>query len=161
VQKLAEDMATASFNVVKMWIDSAMGWAKVAQNGGNPAEAKLAREIEAALGSIQMRPFYTPDELSMMFPAIVGQLHGNKSIQGTPSGEISRALRNQGVPYLVCADDPRGFRWRGRLAQFLIVADRPEWAMPVSQNDFERYMKQFPTYREIAAQTLQKLKKPA
>lgn len=161
VQRLAEDMQTADFNIVKMWCDQATGWANVAANGGNPAEAKLAKEIMGAMGTIQMRPFYTPDELSLMFPAIVGQLHGNKNIQGTPSGEISRALRNQGVPYLVCADDPRGFRWRGRLAQFLIVADRAEWEIPITQNEFERLMKNFPTYREIAARALQKPKQPA
>lgn len=161
VQRLAEEMQTADFNIVKMWIDSAMGWANVATSTGQPADSKLAKEIIGALGTIQMRPFYTPDELAMMFPAIVGQLHGNKNLIGTPSGEISRALRNQGVPYLICADDPRGFRWRGRLAQFLVVADRAEWAVPITQNEFERLMKNFPTYRETAARALQKPKQPA
>lgn len=154
VQRLAEDMQTASFNVVKLWIDTAMGWASAAQNGGTPPEAKLAKEVVAALGTIQMRPFYTPDEIAMMFPAIVGQLHGTKKMDATPAGEISRQLRNNGIPYLPSADSDDGFRYRGRMQQFLIVADRDDWSAPLTQSEFERAMREFPTWRQ-AAQRLQ------
>lgn len=154
VQRLAEDMQSADYNVVKLWIDTAMAWSAAAVNGGSPVEAKLAKEVVAALGTIQMRPFYTPDEIAMMFPAIVGQLHGTKRMDATPAGEISRQLRNNGIPYLPSADSDDGFRYRGRMQQFLIVAEREDWAQPLTQAEFDRIIKEFPTWRQ-AAQRLQ------
>lgn len=87
----------------------------------------------------------------MMFPAIVGHLHGARKVEATPAGAISSGLRNSGVPYLVNADDPRGFRWRGRLCQFLVVADRADWAQPITQSDFDRSMVNWPTYAQARA----------
>lgn len=159
VQRLAEEMQSADYNVVAMWIDAAMAWARVAQTGNNAGDAARGREIETSLGSMQIRPFYTPEELAMMFPAIVAQLHGNRRLEGTPAGEISSQLRNSGIRYLKCLDNPEGFRWRGRMCQFLIIADPATWAGGLTQTQFETAMAGFPTF--AAARQLQPAQKRA
>lgn len=146
VQRLAEEMQTADENIVKMWIDGALEWA----NNGllDDRTAVHAKEIKDALQHYQIRPFYTPEEIAMLFPAIVSQLHGYKD-RGTPAGEISRQLRDCGVTYLRCKDDPRGFRWRGMVRQYLVVADQDEWSgLTLTQSDFENLMRNFPRYGE-------------
>ena len=148
IERLAEEMQSADYNVVSMWIDAAMAWARVAELGNNAPDAAKAREIMQVLGSAQVRPFYTPEELAMMFPAIVAQLYGNKKLEATPSGEISRQLRNNGIPYLKCTDNPQGFRWRGRVAQFLVIAEQDRYRDGMSQAQFETEMSSFPTYAQ-------------
>lgn len=145
IERLAEEMKTASYNVVLMWIEQSLQWVKTAEVGDNRGEASQAREIRDALSRMQVRPFYTPEELAMMFPAIVGQLHGFQS-GTTPAGEISRALREAGINYLRCKDNPRGFEWRGTIRQYLVIADADDWSQPLSQKEFERVMKEFPQY---------------
>jgi len=159
VEKLAEEMLTADHNVIAMWIDAAMSWARVAEAGHDAAAAARARDISGTLGYAQIRPFYTPDEIAMMFPHIVNQLHGSRKVDATPSGEISTQLRNQGVPYLKCRDNPEGFRWKGRVAQFLIIADQDTWRAGLTQAEFETWMGTFQTYN--AARALQHEKKRA
>ena len=148
VQRLAEEMRTADHNVVKMWMDSALSWAKVEEVEGRPSMARAASDIKLALSRIQIRPFYTPEELAMVFPAVVETLHGRKGFN-TPAGEISRQLRENGIPYLRCADDPRGFMYQGRLRQFLIVANPNDWRKPLTQEQFDSLMSRFPRYGEM------------
>ena len=93
-----------------------------------------------------MRPFYTAEELALIFPAITRDLFGNRKVYSTVAGHISRQLRDAGLRYLECRDDPRGFKWRGQYHQFIIVADHADWMEPIGQGDFERLMRDFPTY---------------
>lgn len=151
-QRLAEEMRTADENTIKLWIDAALAWAQTAELGANAALARQAEDVRTALGRIQIRPWYTPEELASMFPAIVGQLHGQRSLNSTPAGEISRQLREAGIPYLRSADDPRGFRWRGMIRQYLVIAEHEDWTQPVTQNEFERLMRAWPTYGENRSQ---------
>lgn len=144
VQRLAEEMATADQNVVQSWIDASMAWANATLL--DERQAAKAKEVRDALLQYQIRPFYTPEEIAMLFPAITAQLHGAKD-RGTSAGEISRQLRECGVTYLRCKDDPRGFRWRGLLRQYLVIADQKEWAGAVlTQEQFEIAMANFPRY---------------
>jgi hypothetical protein len=144
VQRLAEEMATADENVVKAWIDGSMAWANAALL--DERQAARAKEIRDALMHYQIRPFYTPEEIATLFPAITAALHGAKD-RGTPAGEISRQLRECGVTYLRCKDDPRGFRWRGLVRQYLVIADQQEWAgAALTQAQFETAMQNFPKY---------------
>ena len=145
-QRLAEEMQTADQNVIVMWIQSALAWAQQAEISPNVTQARLAREIMDSLASIQIRPWYTPEELGLMFPAIVSQLHGHRGQRSQASGAISKELRTAGVTYLKNVDDPRGFRWRGSIRQFLIVAEPDEWDVPISQSEFDRLMAQFPKF---------------
>lgn len=146
IQRLAEEMMSADEHVVVLWIQQALAWAAVAEVSQNPVQARHAREIIDALSTIQIRPWYTPEELALMFPAIVSQLHGTKQT-ARAAGEISKELRTAGIGYLRCADDPRGFRWRGMVRQYLIVAEHEEWeGVDLSQSEFDRLMHQFPVY---------------
>jgi hypothetical protein len=148
IQRLAYDTMTAKEHTIVMWIDQAMTWAAGAKVGNNPELAKHAGEIEASYNTIQIRPWYTPDEISRMFPHIAPMLYGSKKLARTVAGEMSRELRDAGVPYLQCKDDPRGFMWKGRIQQFLVLAHRDDYAEPLSQAEFDRVMKEFPRYSE-------------
>jgi len=148
VQRLAEEMQTATYHVVELWIQQALSWARHAELGSNATQQRYAREIIDSLQTIQIRPWYTPEELALMFPAISAQLHGQRG-GARAAGSISRELRTAGITYLQCKDDPRGFRWRGMLRQYLIVSEADEWTQPVSQQEFERLMNQFPMYGQI------------
>jgi len=150
VQRLAEEMQTADQHVVVLWIQQALAWAHHAELSNNVTQARYAQEIRDSLTTIQIRPWYTPEELALMFPAISAQLHGLK--QGArAAGTISRELRTAGIGYLQNSDDPRGFRWRGMIRQFLIVSEPEEWRKPVSQAEFDRLMAQYPRYGDGSA----------
>jgi hypothetical protein len=151
VERLAEEMQTANQHVVVLWIQQALSWAQHAELSNNPIQARYAREIIDSLSAIQIRPWYTPEELSLMFPAIASQLHGVRGPKARAAGQISKELRTAGIGYLRCADDPRGFRWRGSIRQFLIVADPDEWSEPLPQQEFERLMNGFPKYGDGSA----------
>lgn len=150
VQRLAEEMRTASEQTIKLWLDSAASWARMAELSSNTALASSARATLEGISRIQIRPWYTPEELALMFPSMVEQM-GTKYDRSTPSGKISRELREAGIPYLQSRDDPRGFRWHGAIKQFLVVAGFADWREPLGQADFERCMKEWPTYGTVSA----------
>ena len=149
VQALAEDMKSANEQVVVRWLDQAYTWADGAINSNSPWLVGQARAISTAIGTWQIRPWYEARELALMFPAITESLLGAKYDRTTPPGKISRELREAGVPYLINKDDPRGFFWQGMIRQYLIVFDFDEWAPPMTQVEFERFMKESPTYGQI------------
>lgn len=151
IERLAEEMQTANEHVVVLWIQQALAWAQHAELSNNPAQSRYAREIIDSLSAIQIRPWYTPEELALMFPAIASQLHGLRGTKAHAAGQISKELRTAGIGYLRCAEDPRGFRWRGSIRQFLIVAEPEEWEAPLPQAEFERLMGQFPKYGDGSA----------
>lgn len=148
-QRLAEEMRTASEHNIKLWLDQAVAWARVAELGTNAMAAAMARATIDGVQHYQIRPWYTPEELALMFPSIVEQTLGSKFDRTTPSGRISRELREAGVPYLTNIDDPRGFHWKGVIRQYLVVSDFDEWSQPIRQADFERLMKAWPTYGQM------------
>lgn len=151
VARLAAEMqSTTGWTAVHMWLASALQWAKEAELSPVPHIASTARAIAQNVSRYQIRPWYTPEELTLMFPAIVQQVYGSKLAKTTPSGQISRELREAGVPYLLCADSPLGFKWRGRLQQYLVVSDPQDWKAPLKQADFERLMNNWPTLADIA-----------
>lgn len=145
IERLAADMRTADHNAVLAWLDTAMAWADAADG----PQASFATAVRSNVNNAQVRPWYTPEELALMFPAIVADTLGGKWRQTTTPGEISRQLRDAGVPYLECADDPRGFRWRGQVRQFLVVAQFDEWVHPISQAEFDHRMAAWPTYAQL------------
>jgi hypothetical protein len=149
IQRLAEDMRTADENTIKQFLDSARAWGEVNVTAANPGTAQQARAVLDAVPAWQVRPFYTPEELALMFPTFVEQQLGGRIPKSTTSGQISRQLRDAGIGYLQCKDDPRGFRWRGKLHQFLVIADMDEWRTPLTQAEFDRCMAQFPRYSQI------------
>lgn len=152
-QRFAEGCATANENAVKQWLDAAVAWAEVNVAGNNPALAGQARQVLDSAGQWQVRPFYTPEELYLMLPMLIAETGGGRVQKRTGPGEISRQLRDAGITYLQCSDDPRGFRWRGKVHQFLVVAEPDDWQRPLSQDEFDRVMKDMPRYSQIRARS--------
>lgn len=150
-QAIAEQMRTAQEHTVCRWFDASMAWARQAELSSNPALVNMARATAQALPATQIRPWYTPPELTMMFPHITEVLLGSKMQRTTPSGQISRELREAGIPYLVNVDDPRGFKYQGAVQPFLVVANFSDWRQPITQSDFDRLMTNWPTYGMLVA----------
>lgn len=148
VQRIAERMKHADENVVLTWIDAAMAWAQENEGAPVPRLAMQAQEVRIALRNMPIRPFYSPEELAKIFPHLAWTLAGAK-IQNTASGEISRQLRSSGIRYLYNSDDPRGFYYRGQYRQYLVIADIAEMPPMLSQNEFDRLVKQAPLYKQI------------
>lgn len=152
IERLAVDMRSSNEHVILRWLDSAAQWAQSGELSQNSVVAGRAREIAQSVKSFQIRPWYTPEELAMMFPMIIEQLMGSKYAVGTPSGMLSSQLRNAGITFLASRDDPRGFWHQGQIKQYLVVAEFDKWADGVSQAHFEQHMKEWPTYGALKGQ---------
>lgn len=148
-QRLAEEMKTADENVVVKWIKNSLAWANEARSSNHAQTQRMAQEIQDAVNQIQIRPFYSPEELALMFPAITASLHSSKKSDLTAAGQISRGLRTAGIGFITNKDDPRGFRWKGMIRQYLIVSDHNKWKEPMTQKQFEMHMAQFPKFHEL------------
>lgn len=146
IQQLADDMANSTDNTIKLWLDQAAAWAEMALVANNPMLHSAANATLEGLNHLQVRDWYEPRELAMIFPNLVASQLGAKYDRNTPPGKLSRELRDAGIPYLVCADDHRGFFWRGTYRQYLVVSHFDEWTRPLTQAEFERLMGQWPLY---------------
>jgi hypothetical protein len=146
VQELAEDMKVADGHSIEMWVDVAIGWAREAELSSNGQLAAVARATLEGVKHLQIRPWYEPRELTLLFPHLVSSVMGSKWDNATLPGKVSRELRNAGVRFLKNKDDPRGFKFNGIIRQYLVVCDYEEWESGISQADFDRHMDSFPTY---------------
>lgn len=146
LQELAAEMLVADGNSVVNWIEAALAWAHEAETSNIPSVAACARATLESQRYMPIRPFYTPRELSLMFPAISSAVLGTKYDRNTTPGKISRDLRNAGIKYLRNRDNPAGFKWKGQVQQYLIVAEPEEWRAGLTQAEFDRAMNNFPTY---------------
>jgi hypothetical protein len=149
VQQVAQECRQADENRIKQFLDSAIAWGSANEMSSHGPTAQQARATLDAVAHMQVRPWYTPAELALIFPMLLDQGSGTRFDRSTPAGQISRELRNEGIPFLECLDNPEGFRWQGRLQQFLVIADFAEWAMPITQSDFDRQMAQWPRYGQL------------
>lgn len=148
IQKLANDMRNASDQTIYLWLSQAEAWAQAAEVGNDPRAAAQARAVRASIASTQIRPWYTPEELALMFPSVMLEVTGARYDRTTPVGRLSRELRDAGIPYLVNTDDIRGFLHQGFRRQYLVVAQFDEWAKPIGQSYFERCMQSWPTFTQ-------------
>ena len=144
IAQLADDMRHSDENTVANWIAAASSWATQSEGSNNPHIARQARIMINSLPSFQIRPFYTAAELVMLFPLLQMQSAGTYKSPPTV-GEVSRALREAGIPYLQCADNPAGFMVKGRLFQYLVISDFERWREPITQAEFEQ-TGPWPTY---------------
>ncbi len=156
VQELAHSMLTARVNMVEAWLASAEQWARRAEVSSNPYTSQMGQAVTESLATMQIKPWYTPQELAMLFPTVVEQTLGSRFNKLTPAGQISRELREAGIPYLRCADNPEGFWHRGQLKQYLIVSDFEEWSRPLAQSEFDRLVNSFPTWPEYKRMRMRK-----
>lgn len=149
IQSLAAMMREADEHVVVQWLDMAIGWADQMELG-RPELAAKAVAVRDAVGLYEVRPWYTPEELAMMFPTVVEVLTASRfNSTANPAGAISRELREAGVKNLKNIDDPRGFRWKGTIRNYLVIANPDDWGKPITQEEFERRMNTWPTYAEV------------
>jgi hypothetical protein len=155
IQRLALDMCAADQNVIMLWLGQAMQWATGNEQSTWPGVAASARAVRANIEQYQIRPWYTADELGMIFPAVLQEMGARSKSANRPTGQLSRELRDAGVPYLRCVDSPGGFMWKGRLTQFLVVSDAESWTQPITQEEFERHMAHWLTYKDHIRQAVQ------
>lgn len=149
VERLAEDMKTAqSGNVVRSWFDRSVAWAEGVITSPNPKLAAMGSAVLNSVRQYQVRPWYAPEELVNVFPWISVEFMGVNSTAPSP-GRMSSELRDNGITYLRSIDDERGFMWRGRMSQFLVVAQFERWADAISQAEFDEYMRSWPTYGQL------------
>lgn len=157
VQKLGEQMQKATENIVFKWIASAMEWA--ASEAVGPSQGALASDILTVLPQVQIRPFYTPEELSLMFPSIAQSLQfGNKGKTAGP-GVLAQELIQMGIEYLRCADNFDGFMYKGQVRQFLIISNAEDYRDPITQKEFNKLVDEFPTYGQWRKDMRAKVKK--
>lgn len=146
IQKLGNHMKRANMNVIVQWITTSMEWATSEQV--SPSQVGMALEIQQTLAEMPIRPFYTPEELSLMFPAIAGSLTLGKIREAAPVNVLSQELIQIGIDYLRCADNLDGFKHKGQTRQYLIISGGKEFEKPISQKKFDKLMKEYPTYKE-------------
>jgi hypothetical protein len=146
VAQLADDMKVANHNSIAEWMSMATTWAVEAETSANSALAAAARATLEGIKHLQIRPWYEARELALMFPQIAGTVLGGKYDRNTTPGKISRELRNEGIRFLRCRDNPQGFFWKGQIRQYLIICEPEDWDAGLTQMDFERLMNGFPSY---------------
>lgn len=148
IARIAQDMLEGKEHALEFYIRNALGEAEHLLNSPNPKTAQNARVTMDVLPDMQLRPFYTADEIGLLFPSLTAQLTMNRRTDSKPAGVISRTLRENGIPYLRCVDSPKGFWHLGRRRQYLIVADHESWTKPITQEYFDTLMKSYPRFKD-------------
>jgi len=160
IQRVAAQMKEADINIVFQWITAALDYAaqaKQSASAGTPAkELKRLTDLEIYLPLMPIRPFYTAEELNMIFPYLAEQLVGarNRELRELTPAQLSRQLRNAGIMTLKPADEDcvAGFKHNGKRDHYLIVSnvDHPCWKEKWTQERFSAAMKTFQSYGQIA-----------
>lgn len=151
IQKVGDAMQKADENLIGRWIIAAMTWAASEQVGSNPQQIETALKIASTMMHIHIRPFYTPEELALMFPAISGTLSMGKVKDATPANILAQQLVQGGIQYLKCTDNFDGFVYRGQVRQFLVISEHDKYSEPISQRHFDDLMDNFPTFKDWKA----------
>lgn len=161
IQKVGDAMRKADSNVIELWMAAALNWATSEAVGANPSQISLADQIAQTMLKIQVRPFYTPDELALLFPSISGTLSMGRVKDATPAGELAQELMQCGIGYLKCKDNFDGFTHKGLCKQYLVVADHDKFKKPITQKAFNKLMEEYPTYGEVRRRNKEKAAKKA
>jgi len=148
IQKLGDAMQSADNNLIGTWIVAAMSWASSEQVGSNPVQVEMALKIASSLMHIHIRPFYTPEELSLMFPAVSGTLGMGRIKEATAANLLAQELVQCGIDYLRCEDNYDGFMYKGQIRQFLVITDHEKYREPITQEKFDHLMVNFPTFKQ-------------
>lgn len=155
IAALAERINTADANVVRLWLQSSMDWARETKanmptNAPNNLHHRI-QQIEAVLPTFPIRPFYSMSEIGLMFPALGEQLMGNRSskLKTYSPEQVSSGLRTHGIRMLKNAEPGvNGFMFNGKREPFLIIADvnNKVWQKPLTQAQFDAIIAQCPTF---------------
>jgi hypothetical protein len=149
--KLARDMRTSDHSIIVRWLQTAEQWAMNVIGAPGHQDTPKANEIIQAIQHFPIRPFYTAEELTNMFPHMIMDLHHRtkRFNNATIPGKVSQTLRNEGIYFLKNVDDPRGFLWNGDMAQFLIVCPNAGYPTAMTQGEFDAAMQQFGNYQPV------------
>lgn len=151
LQKIGEKILDEKTNnLVYMWMQSAQAWAATAAGQPNVPHS-LLDNVTTSLARLQIRPFYTPDELEMLLPALSAGIGQAARGRFTSAMKLAQELSQQGVPFLNCIDSLDGFRHAGQAQQYLIISDFDEYEDGLTQAEFTQLMRNFPTYKEYHA----------
>lgn len=145
VEAIAEEMLFGDQNTVVRWLDHTKDWAEGCLS--DRALAAQAHAVLQCLRTIQVRPWYTPEELMHIFAFRIPE--GSHVLgRGVPvtAGAISSRLRECGIKFLTPADNAAGFTVQGKTQVYLVVSDCKQWQAPMTQADFDGYMQAFPRY---------------
>lgn len=127
-------------NVIERWILSALDWANSEEADRTASSMALAARIRSYGAHLPIRDIVTAAELEMLMPAIATELSMGRTQSGMTANNISKMLRQLGVPYLKCKEDLRGFKWKGQKEQYLVIANLEKYKDPISQKEFEDIM---------------------
>ncbi len=139
-------MQKADENIVAKWISQSIEWA--GSDAVGPGQAALAMSIAQTLPHVQVRPFYTPEELSLMFPSIASSLQMGRGKVAAPANVLAQELIQMGIEYLRCEENLDGFIDGGQVKQYLIISNPEEFVRPITQLEFEKLMETYPKYRD-------------
>lgn len=158
IAALAEHIRTADANVVRLWLQSSMDWAR-ATKSNMPANApqylhQRIQQIETVLPTFPVRPFYSMSEIGLIFPALGEQLMGTRAakLKTYSPEQISSGLRTHGVRLLKNTEPGvNGFLINGKREPFLIIADTQNkiWQEPLTQAQFDAIIAQVPTFADL------------
>jgi hypothetical protein len=151
-ERLARDMMVSDAHVVETWLRVAEQWALNVLAGGGGDDGPRAQEILSSIQAFPIRPWYTADELCVMFPHMLKDLEmqTRRWSKAAVPGRVSTALRNCGIYFLRNTDDADGFMWKGRKQQFLTVCPRAEYPREMSQAEFDQAMAQMGTFKPVS-----------
>ncbi len=137
---VATEIRDGKKNVVSLWIKVALDWA-VTQDGST-----FAADVAQTLPTIQIRPWYTANELSMLMPIISTDMA--KAKHRTKGDPLMQAFMQAGIRFLRNVDHMDGFMWKGKRRQFFLISRMKDFADGITQEEFEEAMAGFPTYKE-------------
>ena len=162
-QRLADDMMQSEDNYVARFISNSLEWAEAVINDPKPSSHRRihSRQIMEHFPDITVRPWYTVEEIMLMFPDIYMQYTEGMKWGGLSPSFVSKELRIGGLPMLMPSDSPQGFLKGGVYNQYFIIHEKSLWVDPVSQERFDLLMKTWPTYREYVEQQSAKRNDPA
>lgn len=150
--RLAHDMRESKVNYIAHWISDALTWASDAvlpTSTASKASKDYAQSILRTFPEVTVRPWYTADEITLMFPDLFMQYPEIKRWNGVSPNLVSNELRAGGLPMLSPESGQPGFIHNGRVTNYFVVHGQDDWIEPVSQAKFETLMKTWPTYRQF------------
>lgn len=146
LQTVLRQIEQADQWVIVQWIDKARVWLTEQLSGNDKIAIGWCRAAMRSLESVQVRPWYTAEELCGIFPSLVAGVKGPG--RGMSPGELARELLNGGVQQLM-AVEPKGFLHQGRWETFYVISPQATPELPLTQEQFETIMASFPKYRDL------------
>lgn len=156
-QRLAYVMRESPENYIAQWISNSLQWASQMSMANAKSRTSIATKnyalvILETFPELTVRPWYTADEIILMFPDMFTQ-HPDFSKWGTFSENlVSGELRTGGLTMLQPENGKMGFMHNNKLNNYFIIHNEKDWIQPVSQDRFDELMKSWPSYREYQKQ---------